>query len=52
MTRGGGRDTGKPCGKKKQQSRTASSARKQRKLVEIQSSKEACMTRVELRAKH
>jgi len=41
---GGGRGTGKPRGKKKQQSQTASPARKQRKLVEIQSSKEACAT--------
>jgi len=40
----GGQGTGKPCGKKEQQSRTASPARKQRKLVEIQSSKEACAT--------
>jgi len=28
MARGGGRGTGKPCGKKKQQSQTASPARK------------------------
>jgi len=39
-----GQGTGKPCGKKKQQSRIASPARKRRKLVEIQSSKEACAT--------
>jgi len=34
MARDSGRGTGKPCDKKKQQSRTASPARKQRKLVE------------------
>jgi len=44
MARGGGLGTGKPCGKKKQQSRTALPARKRRKLVEIQSSNEACVT--------
>jgi len=44
MACGGGRGTGKPCGKKKQQSWTASPARKRTKLVEIQSSKEACVT--------
>jgi len=44
MVCGGGRGTEKPCGKKKQQSRPASPARKRRKLVEIQSSKEACAT--------
>jgi len=33
MAHGGGRGTGKPHGKKKQQSRTASLARKQRKLA-------------------
>ena len=44
MARGGGRGTGKPRDKKKQQSRTASPARKRRKLVEIQSSKEARAT--------
>ena len=44
MARGSGRGTGKPHGKKKQQSRTASPARKRRKMVEIQSSKEARAT--------
>jgi len=44
MARGSGRGTGKPHDKKKQQSRTASPVRKRRKLVEIQSSKEACAT--------
>jgi len=44
MARGSGQGTGKPHGKKKQQSQTALSARKQRKLVEIQSSIEACAT--------
>jgi len=44
MARGGGRGTGKPRDKKKQQSRIASPAKKRRKLVEIQSSKEACAT--------
>jgi len=44
MARGSGQGTGKPRGKKKQQSRTALPARKRRKLVEIQSSNEACTT--------
>jgi len=38
MARGSGQGTGKPRGKKKQQSRTVSPARKRRKLVETQSS--------------
>jgi len=42
--RGSGQGTGKPRGKKKQQSQTALPARKRRKLVEIQNSKEACVT--------
>jgi len=44
MAHGGGRVTGKPRGKKKQQSQTASPARKRKKLAEIQSNKEACAT--------
>jgi len=44
MARGSGQGTGKPCDKKKQQSRTASPAIKRRKLVEIQNSKKTCAT--------